>query len=269
MGFARIFQEIAALDAIMAQSKLSAILLRKVEYGDFDLILTFFSREEGKIALMAKSAKKSTKRFGGILELFSILQVVINRGGGKKLPILQEAALLKPFYNIRTDMRKTAYASYWSELILAMLEDGAPQPELYALLNGLLSRLDSADGREEALSILFQMRFLLFSGYRPVLDQCSACRTPIEQIENNPVHFDMQRGGLLCGKCGGAVTGGLQLSRGTVKQLLWLEKSSLATAARIRFSPQAIEEGLSFLEAFIPYHLGKQPRSLKFLRQMR
>ena len=51
------------------------IVLRRREYGDFDLIVTFLTQDHGKITLIAKSAKKSAKRFPGILEPFSQLQI--------------------------------------------------------------------------------------------------------------------------------------------------------------------------------------------------
>ena len=100
-----------------------AVLLRKLEYGDFDLILTLLSLQRGKIALIAKSAKKSTKRFAGILELFSLLEVVASTGKGRGLPVLQEATLIAPFSTIRNDISKTAYASYWCELINNWVEE--------------------------------------------------------------------------------------------------------------------------------------------------
>ena len=55
--------------------KTSAILLRRVDYGDADLILTMFSEDRGKVSVIAKHAKKSRRRFAGILELFSVLDI--------------------------------------------------------------------------------------------------------------------------------------------------------------------------------------------------
>ena len=49
-----------------------AILLRKIEYGDHDYIITFLTRSRGKICVIAKNAKKSVKRFSGALDLFSV-----------------------------------------------------------------------------------------------------------------------------------------------------------------------------------------------------
>ena len=63
----------------MSKFSTPAILLRRVDYGDFDVIITFFTLKMGKLTLIAKSAKKSTRRFAGILELFSLLDVVASR----------------------------------------------------------------------------------------------------------------------------------------------------------------------------------------------
>ena len=64
-----------------------AILLRRMDYGDFDVIITFFTLQRGKLSLIAKAAKKSTKRFAGILELFSVLELVVAAGRGRGLSL--------------------------------------------------------------------------------------------------------------------------------------------------------------------------------------
>ena len=246
-----------------------AIMLRRVDYGDYDLILTFFSLRRGKISLIAKAAKKSTKRFGGILELFSELDVVVTTGRGKGLPVLQEAVLKNPFSEIRADVRKTAYASYWAELIHDWMPEYERLDELYFLFKYVLGQLDSGRLREENLSVLFQMRLLTLSGHLPNLMHCCRCRTSLEAIRHHKLSFDIVRGGITCSSCAPASSGGVSLSMGAVKQLIWVGSGDLAKASKIRFSSPAIEEASAFLETFVPFHLGKQPRSLKFLRQIR
>jgi len=246
-----------------------AILLRRIDYGDFDVIITFFTLKSGKLTLIAKSAKKSTKRFAGILELFSILELVASTGRGKGLPVLQEAVLKEPFSGIRADFKKTAYASYWAELIYNWLEDDYKQDALYALFEHVLSELDRGQTTEAALNILFQMRFLNLSGHRPHLTACSLCHKELEKIQQTKIILDLQGGGILCGNCSSRSVSRIFLSRGTIKQLLWVESGDLAKATRMKFSPAALNESTHFLEEFAIYHLGKQPRSLKFLRQIR
>jgi DNA repair protein RecO (recombination protein O) len=244
-------------------------MLRRVEYGDYDLILTFFSLERGKISLIAKAAKKSTKRFGGILQLFSVLEIVGTAGRGKGLPVLQEAALKQPFSEIRSDVHKTAYASYWAELIHDWMPDNERQTELFFLFRHVLEELDSGGTAAEGLSVLFQMRLLVLSGHRPNLSHCCRCQASLEAVKDEKLLFDIVRGGISCHSCGSSGAGGLNLSKGTVKQLIWIGSGDLAKASRIRFSSRTIKEALGLMEAFVPYHLGRQPRSLKFLRQIR
>jgi len=182
---------------------------------------------------------------------------------------LQAAALKYPFQHIREDIKKTAYASYWTELINQWLEEGVKQTRLYLLFQQVLEKLDQGRLPEETLSILFQMRFMKISGFYPNLKHCSVCRTGMEKMRRNRITFDLVKGGLLCEKCTSESLNKRSLSKGTIKQLRWLESGDWAKAERIRFSLPAIQEGQEFLEAFVPYHLGKEPRSLKFLRRLR
>jgi len=247
----------------------SAILLRRLDYGDFDVIITFFTLERGKVSVIAKSAKKSTKRFAGILELFSELQILAGAGRGKGLPVLQEAVLKQPFSAIRADYKKTAYASYWSELINSWIEENFKQIALYYLFEHVLYELDAGNTAPQVLNLLFQMRFLSLSGHRPNFNHCSLCALELEDIKEEAIAVNLQRGGIICGKCSGGASSRKLLAKGTIKQLLWVESGQLAKAARIKFSQSALDESTNFLEEFVCYHLGKQPRSLKFLRQIR
>jgi len=254
----------------MAASSTSAILLRRIEFGDYDLIVTLFTESEGKTSAIAKSAKKSVKRFPGVLEPFSRLQVVLTKGRKKGLPVLQEASLEDPFFHIREDVVKTAYASYWLELIYLWLVEGEPQKNLYRLTWHVLSELNRGVIPVEVLSILFQMRFLALAGFRPNFDHCHTCKTCLDQIRHGTVVSDPSSGGIVCPTCCGIPTSGrLKISKGTLKQLQWAENGDLERAARVRFSPMAIEEGIRFLEAFVPYHIGKAPKSLDVLRTIR
>ena len=253
----------------MSSFSTPAIVLRRIDFGDYDYIITLFTRSKGKISVIAKSARKSTKRFAGILELFSVLDIVCSIGRKKGLPVLQEATLTHPFSNIRSSIIKTAYASYWAELVNEWTETGQKQVQLYRLFQYVLRELDSCRISEAALSILFQMRFMTIAGLVPNLRYCSACRVGMEKIQTPRVKFNRAKGGIVCDRCASKYSDEILLSKGTIKQLMWIERGDLRKAVRIRFDSQALKEGLDFLEAFVPYHLGKEPRSLKFLRQIR
>lgn len=253
----------------MSSFSTPAIILRRIDFGDYDLIVNFFTLKEGKLSVIAKSAKKSTKRFSGVLELFSLLEVVWSIGRRKGLPVLLEATLKQPFPGIRSNITKTAYASYWAELIDEWMEDNQKQVQLYHLFKYVLQELDQDGRSEEELSVLFQMRFMATAGLDPNLKRCSICRLETDKMGKTTVGFDLAKGGLVCQACVSAALCKISLSMGTIKQLLWIAGGGLARAARVRFAPQTLRESLELLEAFVPYHLGKEPRSLAFLRQIR
>jgi len=246
-----------------------AIMIRRIDYGDYDLILTLFTLNSGKTSVIAKSAKKSAKRFSGILELFSVMDVVCRTGRGKGLYVLQEATLRHPFPGIRSDIIKTAYASYWAELINGWMEKGQKQIELYHLFEHVLTTLDLDRIPAAALSILFQMRFMTISGLLPNLKYCTVCRKEVESVSENNFGFELKKGGLVCAECAPLGVNKIRLSKGTLKQLEWIKCGDLSRAVRVRLSAQAIVEGLAFMEAFVPYHLEKELRSLTILRQIR
>lgn len=246
-----------------------AILIRRTDYGDFDVVATFFSLALGKVSLIAKAAKKSARRFGGVLELFSEIDIVGNSGRRQGLAVLQEAVLKQPFAEIRTAPFKTAYASYWSELVNNWMEERVEHPEVFHLLRHVLDELDRGRVPAAALSVLFQMRLLALSGHSPNLHRCAVCRREVAAMPQGLLPVDLSRGGLACPGCLSDPGDPPRLSRGTVKQLLWVAESDLGRGARMRFSAQAVQEGLEFLERFVPYHLGRQPRSLKVLQQIR
>lgn len=246
-----------------------AILLHRIDYGDYDLILTFFTPETGKITLIAKSAKKSVKRFGGLLGQFAILEIACATGRGKGLPILQEASLGTPLPRISTDIIQTAYASYWAEIITTWCQEGSPQASLYRLLSFALTELDRGEIPAPVLSLTFQMKFLSIAGMLPHLTHCSRCKCEVPRITGNRIAFDIKTGRLSCSRCAGESVGEFLLTKGTVRQLQWMAGVPLEQVSRIRGHAQVIREGQAFLETFLPYHLGKKPKSLTFLEKIR
>jgi len=257
-----------------------AILLRKIEYGDHDYIITFLTRSRGKICVIAKNAKKSVKRFSGALDLFSVnhIQCTFPKKNKGALILLAQTDLENGFGNIRYDFFKTTYACYWVEMIYLWLEEGKKQTLLYDLLFFVLDMLNQSDIRMEVLSLLFQIRFMGISGFSPNLETCGNCGIPVDDIHQKNIQFDFKEGRIICQNCLKKKLGkksengsgyGMGVSKGTLKQLVWINTADIERADRIKSSLFAIREGEILLESFIPFHIGREFKSLKFLRQLR
>jgi DNA repair protein RecO (recombination protein O) len=74
----------------------------------------------------------------------------------------------------------------------------------------------------------------------------------------------------VCNGCAaGEIKTRLRMSRGTVKQLAWIQENDIRKVQRLKLTAPAVRQGLLAMESFVPYHLGRVPRSLKILQQLR
>ncbi len=253
----------------------NAILLKKVEFGDYDYILCFLTRSRGKISVIAKNAKKSIRRFSGSFDLFCVNSIQCSLPRKKKdgLTILAKSDIEKGFVNIRYDILKTAYASMWLEIVYFYLEENRAQVDVYDLLFFSLDALDRNRVNKEVLNLLFQIRFMSISGFTPDFEKCDRCRTSINDIEQQKVRFDFKEGKIVCNGCAAknpaGRMGGMTISKGTLKQLFWINNTDIKKADRLKFSSYSIKEGTLLLESFIPFHIGRDFKSLQFLKQIR
>ena len=256
----------------MAGFTSDAILLRKIEYGDHDYIITFLTENLGKVSVMAKNAKKSVKRFQGALDSFSLMNIECTYSKTRRdaLAFLMSARLEQPFAGIRTDAVKTGYASYWIEILHSYLEAEKEQVELYRLLMDSLAALDKGVIAKEVLNLLFQIRFMTIAGFSPDFVCCGKCRVPLDRIREGNVVFDFKDGRFFCPRCENSTAAtGIKVSKGTLKQLFWINNNGMQKVERIRFSPVSIREGEKLLEAFVPCHMGRDFKSLGFLKRVR
>ncbi len=250
----------------------NAILLRKIEYSDHDFIISFLTESKGKISVIAKNAKKSIKRFSGALDLFSVNHIQCTYPKKKKdgMTILSHADLENGFANIRYDVFKTAYASYWAEVMHYWLEENKQQSGLYHLLLFSLDALNKGNLTKEVISLFFQIRFMSLSGFFPNIENCEQCKTPVDKINQKKVWFDFQEGRIVCKNCINKISKyGLLVTKGTLKQINWINTSDISRADRIKFSKEAIIEGEKMVEAFIPFYMGRELKSLQFLDRIR
>ncbi len=250
----------------------NAILLKKIEFGDHDFIISFLTKSHGKISVIAKNAKKSIKRFSGHFDLFCVNHIQCSFPKKKKdgLTILAKSDLEEGFANIRYDVFKTAYASFWIELLYFYLEENKPQSDIYDLLLFALEALNSDTISKEVLNLLFQIKFMSIAGFSPNLENCSKCQTFIDDVEQKNIRFDFKEGEIICRNCLKKKSKhSMTVSKGTLKQLFWINNTDIKKADRIKFSSYAIKEGAILLEAFIPFHIGRDFKSLHFLKSIR
>ncbi len=120
-----------------------AILLRKTKLTETSLVLSWFTRDAGRLKTVAKGARSMKSRFAGVLDLFYECEIQIARSRKSDLHILREAALREARANLRLDYVRVMVAGYFVELLELVTEPEHPAPELFDLLRRALNYLDS------------------------------------------------------------------------------------------------------------------------------
>jgi len=148
----------------MRSYKTEGIVLKRVNYGEADRILTVFSKHFGKISVLAKGIRRTTSRKGGNLELFN--QVVIFAAKGKNLDIVTEAEVINSFRSWRADLKKVAAAYRLCELVDKLSAEGVENYEGYELLANYLLNLSRISDIEAQISN-FEVSLLQSLGFWP------------------------------------------------------------------------------------------------------
>ena len=114
--------------------KLNAVVLRTVDYGESDRVVTLLSRERGKVSAFARGARASRRRFGGALEPFTLLAAEVRSRSGSELLGLETVAVLRGYGGIRGDLARIACAAYAAEVARELVRDHEPHDDLFELL---------------------------------------------------------------------------------------------------------------------------------------
>lgn len=229
-------------------SHAQALLLRSVDFGDSDRVVTLFTREHGKLSCLARGARTSRRRLAG-LQPFCLLDIEMKRKP-QGLCQLFQARPTAFAGGLLSDLGALANAYVLLELTDRFEEPESPQPQVFDLLWASLLALGS--GAPLAwIRASFSLRLLDLAGLAPDLDACRTCsrECPLPQA-----WLLAEQGGWVCGSCAGIrQLAGTGLGMGDAEALRLAMKGS---SLRPLISPAAAEA----VERLIEHHLG---RSLK------
>ncbi len=248
------------------QHRTEAIVLRLLDYGESDRIVTFFTSRYGKIRGIAKGARRSRKRFANVLEPFCCSHLLFSRRGPDSLALIDASEVISHFPHIRADLEKTLWASYLIDLADQFTPDDKKNESLFRLLQDFLFSLEERPAVESILRF-FEIRLLKLSGYDPVLDQCLVCKKPIGP--ETSYRFHAADGGLTCAGCRPTGTGGIPVSLGTIRTLLLGRDAEIDRLRSILLSVQSADESRQLLAHFIRHILGRELKSLHVLNEIR
>lgn len=198
--------------------KTEAVVLRSIRYGEADRVLHLYSAQRGRLSAIAKGARRPRSRFGGRLEPFFRLDLVLYQGRGE-LATVTAAHTVDGYGALRESGPALGAAARACDAVLRLLDAEQANPAAYNLLCRYLSLLDTGEpgsGRHPATpevdgaaglatALAFRLKLALAAGFAPELSSCARCGEA-DDLRG----FSGAAGGVVCGAC---ERGGFELSR--------------------------------------------------------
>ncbi len=261
-----------------------AIVLKDYRLGETSKVVVCYTRDHGKVRLVAKGVRKGGSRFGAALEPLMVSGVVFYLREGRDLSLVSQASIEREFPELRRDVVRMAMGGAVVELLERLLPDHEPDSELFELTECALEAMSEA--RVMTLDAVF-WRFMLDVasrlGYRPELSHCVHCG---ESASAGWAGFSPDLGGLVCIRCasGGrlavplpvgpeaAVLAAIGGDDGTGLAAAGVAGDSAGlTVAGHSLTPAERDDITRALASFFELHAGRSMRlkSLDFLAQVR
>lgn len=176
--------------------KTEAVVLRSMRYGEADRILHLYTPQLGRVGAIAKGVRRARSRFGGRLEPFFRLRLVLYEGRGELLTVTS-AETLSGHHRLRESAAALDSAARACDAVGRVFETSEPHPGVYHLLCHELSILEADPAQAmRANALAFRLKLLLAAGLAPQLGACASCGDP-EHLSG----FSGSAGGVVCGSC--------------------------------------------------------------------
>jgi DNA repair protein RecO (recombination protein O) len=170
------------------------IVLRGIRLGEADRIVTIYTQSHGKLRGVAKGVRKSRSRFGGRLDAFTHVDLLLYKGRSD-LDIITQADIITRPRRIRNDYPSFCAASAIADAVDRTTPDRERNVRVFLLLRSAVQALE--DGAEDAalLAYAFLAKLTSIGGLHPTLATCVECGAP------DRVAFSHARGGAVCASC--------------------------------------------------------------------
>jgi DNA repair protein RecO (recombination protein O) len=176
--------------------KTQAVVLRSIRYGEADRIVHLYTPHRGRVGAIAKGVRRSRSRFGGRLEPFFRLDLILHEGRGELLTVTS-AETVDGYPHLRSDGRALDAAARACDAVNRLFETTEPHPEVFNLLCNALALLDAEPARGTlANQLAFRLKLLVAAGLAPQLAACAACGA-----NDHLTGFSGAAGGVVCSAC--------------------------------------------------------------------
>lgn len=237
-----------------------AIVLRAIEYSETSLIVWLYTREHGRVHVIAKGARRARSPFEGALEPLVRGELTFYRKARQEgLETAKEFDPQDLHLGLRKDIGRLYRGLYVGELLTELSQQELASAEAYDAAKVALRRLARGEAAQlDAALFLLELQLLQFSGFAPQLDGCVQCDAPLAPDE--PAWFTPGAGGVQCRQHAGKPPATRSVSRGALLTL-----RALSQGTQIQIGREVARELRGLLDAFLTWHLERPLRMARYL----
>lgn len=226
------------------------IVLRSYPFGEADRVVVLLSPNSGKLRTVAKGVRKTKSRFGGRLEPFTHVDLVLYEG--RNLDTITQVAVLEHFPRLRSDLDAVVRAGTMVETADAVAQEDEAAIRLFLLLQRGLKSLEAGQ-RSPDLITSYLLKLAEVVGVAPSLLQCASCGRA-----DGLGRFSFSGGGSVCERC--RVEGSVRLRDGLTQYLAALAGSEMMDLPPVDTTLSS--EAMGIARRFVEYHLDRKLTSL-------
>jgi DNA repair protein RecO (recombination protein O) len=246
----------------MAIQKTEGILLRRHDLRETSLILTFYTKDFGKIKGIVRGVRGPRSACGGAsMELLALDQIVFYERRKSDIFTVSQCDLVEFFAPIRESLEKLSYAMYLAELVDSVTSLGDKNREVFDLLVNSFKLL-ALDCSARRVARIFEIKLLHLLGLMPTLESCANCGGSVD----GSARFSMRGGGLICKKCFHSDIEARPILQGTVKFIEHIRSLPFERVANVKVASEVGHELERILRKFLDYHIERRLKTVEFLR---
>ena len=237
--------------------------MRRYDLRETSLILTFYTRDFGKIKGIVRGVRgpRAGMTGGGSLELFAHDEIVFYERKNNDIYNISQCDLREFFNPIRASLERLAYAAYMVELLDSVTILADRNEAVFELLLNSLGLL-SGESSARRVARIFEIKLLQLLGMMPALEVCANCSKDIGQA----ARFSFRHGGMICKDCLASDRDARPILAGTAKFIEYIRSSPFDKLARVKVSAEVGRELEAILRKFLDYHIERRLKTLEFLK---